>query len=216
MLLSELNTSRLRLRTWKLSDFEPHVRWESDPRVNEFLPFLNAPRTPEESREWLERGLMASVEQRLKWLRKEAERPNPTWAVEVTGVADVIGAIGLALDTFEADFTPCMEIGFRFAPEYWGKGYATEAAKAVLGYGFTTMGLNEIFSMSAIGNTRSFALMERIGLRYVKNFELPTLPQGHYLRPYKLYKLTRAEWEVIPDHSPSAKVLEGGVATKVC
>jgi len=198
MSLPDLITSRLRLRSWRESDFEPHVMWEADHRVNEFLPFLGAPRTEEASREQIARFLATPAEKRQEWAREWVRATNqkqyPEWAVEVSGIANVIGAIGFAMDTFESDFTPCVEIGWRFAPEYWGKGYATEAARAALSYGFTTLGLSEIFSMSALGHRRSFALMERIGLRYVKDFEFPTLPEDHHLRPYALYKLTRAEW----------------------
>jgi len=201
MSFPDLNTSRLRIRAWRESDFEPHVMWEADPRVNEFLPFLHAPRTTEASREQIARFLATPAEKRAQWarewLRAKRQKPYPEWAVEVTGIADVIGAIGFAMDTFESDFTPCVEIGWRIAPEYWGNGYATEAATAVLRYGFTTLGLNEIFSMSALGNKRSLVLMQRIGLRYVKDFLFPLLPDGHPLRPYALYKLTRAEWENI-------------------
>jgi RimJ/RimL family protein N-acetyltransferase len=201
MLLPELTTSRLKLRAWREDDFEPHVRWEADHRVNEFLPFLHAPRTPEASREQIDRFFARSAETRQEWarewVRKEADKPFHWWAVEATGVADVIGGIGLAGDAMQgADvIPPATGIHWRFAPAYWGKGYATEAASAVLSYGFTTLGLNEIFSMSALGHKKSFALMERIGLRYVKAFLFPLLPEDHPLRPYAFYTLRRTEWE---------------------
>ena len=122
MSVPNIVTSRLLLRSWKESDFEPHVMWEADHRVNEFLPFLHVPRTAEASREQITRFLAAPTEKRAEWAKdwvcSEAEKPHPSWAVEVTGIPDVIGAIGFALDTFESDFTPCMEIGWRFAPEY--------------------------------------------------------------------------------------------------
>ena len=198
MAFPDLMTSRLRLRAWRESDFESHVMWEADPRANEFLPFLNIPRTLDESREHVSRFLAAPAERRREWSREwalaMAEKPLPWWAVEVTDTAEVIGGIGFGDDTVESDFTPCVEIAWRFAPQYWGRGYATEAAKAVLRHGFTAMDLTEIFSMSALGNKRSFALMERIGLRYVKDFSNPLLPEGHRLRRYAMYKLTRTEW----------------------
>ena len=194
MPVPDLVTARLRLRAWRESDFEPHVRWEGDAKVNEFLPFLHAPRTEKAAQEQIARFLATPADKRREWAQAKAQKPYPEWAVEVTRSADVIGAVGFGLDSFESDFTPCVEIGWRFAPAYWGNGYATEAARAALSYGFTTLGLSEIFSMSALGNKRSFALMERIGLKYVKDFEWPLLPEGHPLRPYALYKLTKAEW----------------------
>jgi RimJ/RimL family protein N-acetyltransferase len=200
MLLPELVTSRLKLRAWKESDFEPHVLWEADYRVNEFLPVIgdHVARTPEASRLRIARFLETPEEQRQQWARdwlnQELNRPNPWWAVEVPGVADVIGGIGIGPHEFEFDFGPCIEIGWRFAPRYWGQGYATEAAKAVLAYGFDTLGFADVYSMSALGNKRSFAVMKRIGLRYVKDYLAPGLPDGHPLRPYALYRITRSEW----------------------
>src|SRR5215471_18866515 len=120
MSFPDLITSRLQLRAWRESDFEPHVMWEADPRVNEFLPFLHVSRTAEASREQITRFLATPAEKRREWsrewLRAMAEKPYPWWAVEVTGIADVIGGIGLGIDTFESDFTPCVEIAWRFAP----------------------------------------------------------------------------------------------------
>ena len=174
--------------------------WEADPRVNEFLPFLNVPRTPEASREHIARFLANPVEKRQEWaktwLRQETDNSYHGWAVEVPGIADVIGGVWLGGDANGAAdlIPPAMGIHWRFASQYWGKGYATEAAQAVLNYGFTTLDLNEICSMSALGHRRSFALMERIGLRYVKDFEFPFLPQGHPLRPYAFYTLRREDW----------------------
>jgi RimJ/RimL family protein N-acetyltransferase len=198
MNLPEIVTPRLRLRPWREIDFEPHVMWESDPRVNEFLPFLDTPRTEEACRDKIARFLARPVETRQEWaqawVQKEADRPNPWWAVEATGVADVIGGIGIGPHAHAFDFGPCTEIGWRFAPQYWGKGYATEAAKAVLAYGFTKLGYTEVFSMSALVNRRSFALMERIGLKYVKDYLFQGLPDGHPLRPYALYKISHADW----------------------
>jgi RimJ/RimL family protein N-acetyltransferase len=198
MSVPDIVTSRLLLRSWKESDFEPHIRWEADPRVNEFLPFLHVPRTAEASREHIARFLANPIEKRLEWakawLRQQAD--NYWWAVEVPGIAEVIGGVGLGGDANGAAdlIPPSMGIHWRFASQYWGKGYATEAAQAVLKYGFATLGLNEICSMSALGHKRSFALMERIGLRYVKDFEFPLLPQGHPLRPYAFYTLRREDW----------------------
>jgi RimJ/RimL family protein N-acetyltransferase len=99
--------------------------------------------------------------------------------------------MGTFLHAFDSDFTPCTEIGLRLAYEYWGRGYATEAAGAALGYAFDTLGMDEIVLMSRTGNGREIALMERIGLKYVRNIVWPLLPVLHPLRPYVLYKLRR-------------------------
>ena len=175
-------TSRLLLRSWRDSDLEPCAKLEADPRVIEYLPWPE-PSTRELTQRGIERARIGL-----------AENPYGWWAVEVPHVADFIGAVGLGIHTFESDFTPCMEIGWRLAHEHWGKGYATEAASAVLVYAFETLQLDEIVSMSNVRNRRSFALMERIGLRYERAIQWPLLPEGHPLRPYALYSLRRDDW----------------------
>ncbi len=90
---------------------------------------------------------------------------------------------------------PCVEIGWRLAPQFWGRGHATEAAEAILAYGFRTLGLPEIVSFTALGNARSFAVMERLGMRRLpETFDLLLLPEGHPHRPHCLYSLTREAW----------------------
>lgn len=112
------------------------------------------------------------------------------WAVEIPGVSAFAGYIGLARPTFEAHFTPCIEVGWRLAAEFWGRGYATEGAAAVLEFGFQSLMLREIVSFTVPANRRSVAVMERIGM--IRNphddFEHPRLPQGHPLRPHVLYR----------------------------
>ena len=76
------------------------------------------------------------------------------WALEVPGVAPFIGFVGLSVPQFDAHFTPCVEIGWRLAADHWGKGYATEAARLALAYGFATLGLAEIVSFTARSNLR--------------------------------------------------------------
>jgi RimJ/RimL family protein N-acetyltransferase len=115
------------------------------------------------------------------------------WAVEVPGVADFIGFVGLAIPRFEAHFTPCVEIGWRLAREHWGRGYATEAARAVLAFGFRDLGLDEIVSFTTAANRRSRAVMERIGMTRspADDFDHPVLPEGHPLRWHVLYRARR-------------------------
>ena len=106
-------------------------------------------------------------------------------------MVDFIGYVGLNIPTFEAAFTPCVEIGWRLAAGHWGKGYATEAARAVLDYGFGSLGLKEIVSFTVPANVRSQAVMQRIGMTRdpAGDFNHPHIPQGHPLRRHVLYRL---------------------------
>jgi RimJ/RimL family protein N-acetyltransferase len=115
------------------------------------------------------------------------------WAVEVIETAAFAGYVGLWPATFEAHFTPAMEIGWRLAQEFWGKGYATEAARAVLADGFERVGLDEIVSFAATVNERSWRVMERIGMTHdpADDFDHPTLEPGHRLERHVLYRISR-------------------------
>ena len=119
--------------------------------------------------------------------------PFGLWAVEVIGIADFIGFTGLSVPRFEAHFTPCIEIGWRLAFDYWGHGYATEAACAARDYGFRQLGLREIVSFTVTANQRSRKVMERIGMTHFPedDFHHPLLPEGHPLRYPVLYRLGR-------------------------
>jgi ribosomal-protein-alanine N-acetyltransferase len=113
------------------------------------------------------------------------------WAVEEIATGVWIGFIGLNVVSFEAHFTPAVEVGWRLARQFWGRGYATEGAQAAMRYGFDTLGLTEIVAFTGTLNRRSIAVMERLGMTYqlADNFEHPRLPIGHPLRPHILYRL---------------------------
>jgi RimJ/RimL family protein N-acetyltransferase len=113
------------------------------------------------------------------------------WAVELRASGEFIGFTGLAAPGFEAHFTPAVEIGWRLARSAWGHGYATEAARAALEFGFEEVGLKEIVSFTTPLNRRSRAVMERLGMSHdpADDFEHPSLPPGHPLRPHVLYRL---------------------------
>jgi RimJ/RimL family protein N-acetyltransferase len=115
------------------------------------------------------------------------------WAVELVGIADFIGFTGLSIPRFEAHFTPCVEIAWRLAYDYWDHGYATEAACAARDYGFSHLGLRAIVSFTVPANRRSRKVMERIGMKHSAedDFEHPLLPEGHPLRHHVLYRLAR-------------------------
>jgi RimJ/RimL family protein N-acetyltransferase len=119
------------------------------------------------------------------------ERGFGLWAIEVPGVATLVGFAGLEVPGFSAHFTPCVEVGWRLAFEYWGQGYATEAARLALRYGFKVLALSEIVSFTSASNYRSRAVMERLGMRRdpADDFDYPGLPEGHPLRKHVLYRL---------------------------
>lgn len=115
------------------------------------------------------------------------------WAVEVPGRAPFIGFTGLSRPRFTAHFTPCVEIGWRLAFAHWGQGYASEAAAAALHHAFAILGLDEVVALTVPANTRSQAVMRRIGMAGdpADDFDHPDLPDGHALRRHVLYRIRR-------------------------
>jgi ribosomal-protein-alanine N-acetyltransferase len=115
------------------------------------------------------------------------------WALEATGVAPLIGYTGLQRVSFDAPFVPAVEIGWRLAPAYWGRGYATEAAEAALRIGFNDLNLDQIVSFTVPANKPSWSVMERLGMVRdpAEDFDHPRLPVGHPLRRHILYRKKR-------------------------
>ncbi len=113
------------------------------------------------------------------------------WAVEAPGIAPFIGTVGLTRVTFEASFTPAVEVAWRLHRRYWGRGYATEAAQAAINDGFMRVGLKEIVAMAAAGNKASMRVMERLHMTRSIEFDHPILPEGNPLRRHILYRLSR-------------------------
>ena len=173
-----LQGDRVLLRGWRPDDLEPFAELNADPRVMEHFP---KPLTREESD--------AFVRDRI--VPQFSARGFGLWAVEVPGEAAFVGFVGLMEQTFPAPFTPCVEVGWRLAQRYWGRGYATEAARLALAHGFEAVGLEEIVSFTAVRNRPSMAVMERLGMRYDGEFDHPRLPEGHRLRRHVLYRLAR-------------------------
>jgi RimJ/RimL family protein N-acetyltransferase len=178
----QLNTDRLILRGWRKSDRPPFAAMNADPEV---MRFFRAPLDGAASDAFADR-IESAFEQDGYGL----------WAVEVRATGSFIGFIGLARQTFEAHFTPAVEVGWRLRRESWGHGYATEGARAALAHGFGAAGLDEIVSMTTRTNERSQAVMRRLGLTRdpAGDFEHPLLPEGHPLRPHVLYRLRRDDW----------------------
>lgn len=175
----ELRTPRLRLRGLRADDLAPFAAMNADPRVMEHLP---APLSRLESDE-----LAARVAAGF------AVHGFGLWAVETIGEreAPFIGLTGLDRPSFDAPFGPCVEVAWRLAAEHWGRGYATEAARAALRFGFEELGLPEIVAFTVPANRRSRRVMEKLGMRRdpADDFDHPRLPEGHPLRRHVLYRV---------------------------
>lgn len=174
-----LETERLRLRGWQPSDREPFAQINADPRVMEFFP------------KQLSRGESDALVVRIKdHLRA---KKFGLYAAELRGESRFIGYVGLHTPAFEAQFTPCVEIGWRLASDVWGRGLATEGALAVVRHAFEDLGLYEIVSFTVPENRRSIRVMEKIGMTRdaADDFEHPNLPLGHRFRHHVLYRLRK-------------------------
>ena len=171
-----LRTERLVLRGWREDDLAPFAALNADPMVMEHFPRLL-------DREQSDAFVRERIEPHF------AERGFGLWAVEVPGVAPFVGFVGLQSPSFDAFFTPCVEVGWRLAAAHWGRGYATEAAHAAVAFGFEVAGLEEIVSFTVPANIRSIAVMERLGMRYDGEFDHPRVTGP--LRRHVLYRLSR-------------------------
>ena len=173
-----LGTDRLILRQWLVSDREPFVRLNADPRVMEFFPALLP---PEESI-----SMIDSIEAHF------VVHGFGVYAAEFRQNHTFIGFVGLNIPTFDAPFTPCVEIAWRLAAEYWGQGLATEGARAVAEYGFQKLGLREVVAFTVPANMRSPRVMEKLGMKHdsADDFDHPRLPVDHPLRRHVLYRLS--------------------------
>lgn len=176
---AELRTDRLRLRRWRSGDRAPFAALNADPRVTEFLP---GP---------LSRAASDALAERIE--AHFATHGFGPWAVEVPGEIPFAGFVGLAVPGFAAPFTPCVEVLWRLAPACWGRGYATEGARAALDFGFAHAGQAAIVSFTVPANVRSRAVMERLGMTHdpADDFDHPELPEGHPLRRHVLYRARR-------------------------
>lgn len=177
----EPRTDRLLLRRWREQDREPFAALNGDPRVMEFFPSVLEPSDSDALADRIERNI--------------AERGWGLWAAELEDSRQFIGFIGLEVPTPALPYSPCVEVGWRLAYRFWGKGLATEGARAALKTGFESLGLAEIFSFTSTLNSRSRAVMERLGMvAEPGTFEHPGVPVGSRLREHLAYRLTRGEW----------------------
>ena len=179
--LIEFETERLRLRRWQSADREPFAALNSDRRVMEFFPSL------------LTRAEGDAMADRCESLIRE--RGWGFWAVESKAIGEFIGFVGLHTPSALLPFSPCVEVGWRLAFEHWGKGLASEAAKGALRVAFESLNLEEVVSFTALGNSRSRAVMERLGMCESGTFDHPQVAENSPLRLHCLYRLARGHYD---------------------
>lgn len=180
--MTELVTQRLLLRQWTDQDSAPFARLNADSEVMRFFPSTL--------------DVAASNALLRRCQDNIAARGWGLWALERKSDAEFLGFVGLEEPTTVFPFSPCVEVGWRLARQFWGFGYATEAAQAALHFGYTNLGLNEIVSFTALINRPSRAVMERLGMHNThQDFEHPKLAVGHPLRAHCLYCLRRNQWQ---------------------
>ncbi len=170
-----IETERLILRDWEESDLVIFQQMNQDPITMEYFPKMLS---YEESRQFYER-----INIEIK------ERGYGLYAVEIKKTEEFIGFTGFHYTVMDTDFSPCIEIGWRYTRQAWGFGYATEAANACLNYAKENLNFKEVFSFTSIINKRSENVMKKIGMKKVCNFQHPTIPNGHKLREHVLYKI---------------------------
>ncbi|MDX6272918.1 MAG: hypothetical protein QOJ92_128 [Frankiales bacterium] len=177
--MAGLSTERLLLRQWRDADREPFAELNADPIAMEHFP---STLTRADSDAFVDRA-----QQRI------AEQGWGLWAVELTATGEFVGFAGLAHFADGLPFAPATEVGWRLRREHWGNGYATEAGRAALQHAFDVLALDEVVSMTAVGNWPSRRVMERLGMTRdpADDFEHPRVPAGDPLRAHVLYRIQR-------------------------
>jgi RimJ/RimL family protein N-acetyltransferase len=170
-------SERLGFRQFIDSDFGKMIEINSDPLVMKYFPFV------------------PSGEQTVEFIQKMTiqfeEKGFCYFAVDKLENNEFIGFIGLSESTFESDFTPCIDIGWRLKSSEWNKGFATEGAKACLNYGFEKLKIKTIYSIAPIVNEKSILVMEKIGMKKVENFMHPLLKDYPKLVECVLYEVKK-------------------------
>jgi RimJ/RimL family protein N-acetyltransferase len=178
----ELTTPRLILRQWQTQDRSIFARMNADPDVMRYYPALLS--TQESN------ALADRIENLI------AIQGWGFWALEELTGGRFIGFTGLHHPDESLPCAPCVEIGWRLAKDYWGYGYATEAATVALSVAFEQLDCEEVYSFTALPNLKSQAVMQRLGMQDTgRNFKHPEVPEGHPLREHVLYCLSKEAWK---------------------
>lgn len=174
----ELRTERLLMRRWRTADREPFAALNGDPQTMVYFPAT------------LDRAASDALVDRIEAMFDQ--QGFGLWALEVVTTGQFIGFTGLNPLPNDVPGGGGMEVGWRLSRHAWHRGYATEAARAALGVAFDGVGLTEIWSMTAVLNEPSQAVMRRIGLSETARFDHPRIPAGHPFAPHVMYHLAKA------------------------
>ncbi|MEQ9300655.1 MAG: GNAT family N-acetyltransferase [Cyclobacteriaceae bacterium] len=175
-----IETTRLCLREWRIEDLSSYAKLNADKQVMEFFPRVLT---------WEE------TEQSYMRIKSHFEQYGfGFWAAEERVSGRFIGFIGLQWTNFAADFTPCVEIGWRLAKKYWSKGYATEGASACLDRAFQELNLEEVYSFTAKVNIPSEGVMKKIGMEKIGEFDHPKVDGKSKLARHVLYMIKVDQW----------------------
>jgi RimJ/RimL family protein N-acetyltransferase len=174
-----LTTKRLVLREFVESDWPAVLAYQSDPLYMRYYPLTH--RTEEDAREFVQ-----------MFLDQQQEQPRTKFQLAAIHQADqkLIGNCGIRMkapDAHEAD------IGYEFAPAYWGQGYATEAARAIVAFGFTALGLHRIWSWCIADNVGSARVLEKVGMRLEGRLRENEWMKGRWWDTL-LYGILEDEW----------------------
>lgn len=168
-------SERLGFRNWIKEDIPKMAALNADPKVMEFFPALV---TEKQTAQFVE------VKQ-----KQFIENGYCYFSVEILENKEFIGFIGFSIQKFEADFMPCIDIGWRLAQKYWGKGFATEGAKRCLRFASEDLKIKKVISMASKVNVNSENVMLKIGMKKVKNFIHPNLLENENLKECVLYEI---------------------------
>lgn len=174
-------STRLGFRNWMTDDIEKMAAINANVDVMKYFPSVQ---TPQQTAQFIERMQLSFNQNGFCY-----------FAVDNLETTELIGFIGLAEQKFEADFTPCIDIGWRLAKQAWNNGFATEGAKRCLDFAFNDLNLEKIVAMAPQINLASIHVMQKIGMKRVCTFyNHPYLLADERLKPCELYEIAKTDW----------------------
>ena len=173
----KLETERLLIRPWRQEDRAPYAAFNADPEVRRYYPDIF---TAEQTWANLDRLIARYEEDGYGFL-----------AVERKSDGAFIGDVGIKPVHMPLRGAPPIEIGWLLGRQYWGQGYAPEAANAWIDFAFSVLRSREVVAFTAVANLPSQRVMQKLGMTRdpLGDFEHPGVPEGHELRPHVLYRI---------------------------